>query len=158
MNAEHWETSKTNFKGDMFLGCKKGVGCGDQRKKTPQRAVRAMKASQTTFLNQKNTFEKFLHEKGDMPRLSVLDNYRQINRIMTRNYLKKNAQQQQQQAPNAEEEENVKKMSDILMKLNSPKTRAASSKGGNRRSLAGSRRAGRMSKGNRSTQKSQGFY
>lgn len=40
------------------------------------------------FENNNNGFATFLNDKGELPRLSILDNYKQIMRIMTNSYIK----------------------------------------------------------------------
>lgn len=74
-----------------------------------------------------------MNDKGELPRLSILDNYKQIMRIMTNSYIKGNEYQQkfgnrlQKDIENddeylkyKEEETNIKKMSTILKSLNHP--------------------------------------
>jgi hypothetical protein len=69
-----------------------------------------------------------------LPRLSILDNYRQISRIMTNSYIKsfdldrrfknsdpKSAAKDPEYSKYSEELQNTMKMSTILKQLNSPK-------------------------------------
>lgn len=72
--------------------------------------------------------------RDELPRLSILDNYKQIMRIMTNSYIKsfdaerkfkncdpKSAAKDPEYAKYKEEEQNTMKMSTILKSLNSPK-------------------------------------
>ena len=75
----------------------------------------------------------FLNDKTELPRLSILDNYKQIMRIMTTSYnkgsdyqkkfgnrLKKDIENDEEYLKFKEEEVNTKKMSTILKGLNHP--------------------------------------
>lgn len=42
----------------------------------------------TTFINSSNGFATFLNRQDEIPRLSVLENYKQISRIMRNSFLK----------------------------------------------------------------------
>jgi len=81
-------------------------------------------------------YKTFLCDRSEMPRLSILENYRQISRIMTSNYMKgrdleqryknvKGAQHDEEYQRYAEEELNSRKMATILKSLNSPKRKTA---------------------------------
>ena len=80
-----------------------------------------------------NGYQTFLNEKGELPRLSILDNYKQIMRIMTNSYIKGSEYQNkfknrmendimkdEEYQRFKEEENNTKKMSTILKSLNAP--------------------------------------
>jgi hypothetical protein len=88
------------------------------------------------FENNNNGFATFLNDKGELPRLSILDNYKQIMRIMTNSYIKgseyqnkfKNRMEKdiindEEYQKFKEEETNTKKMSTILKSLNHPVVR-----------------------------------
>ena len=45
--------------------------------------------NEDSFLATAHTFDTFMGEREDLPRLSILSNYEQIMRIMTTNYMKK---------------------------------------------------------------------
>jgi hypothetical protein len=83
-----------------------------------------------------NSYSTFLGDKGELPRLSILDNYKQIMRIMTNSYLKgneysekfgnrlsKDIENDEEYLKFREEETNTKKMSTILKGLNHPVTK-----------------------------------
>ena len=83
--------------------------------------------------NSMNQYGSFLNDKSELPRLSILDNYKQIMRIMTNSYIKggeyANKFQNRMKKDNANDEEylkyqeeqtNTKKMSTILKSLNHP--------------------------------------
>lgn len=93
-----------------------------------------MRQSGDTFINTQNNFTTFLNDRDDLPRLSILQNYGQIIRIMNNTYIKghefdkkyKNRSQMDVQGDEEyvkfkEDETNTKKMSTILMNINSPK-------------------------------------
>jgi len=74
-----------------------------------------------------------LNDRQELPRLSILDNYRQIMRIMTNSYIKgpeyynkfknrleKDMANDEEYQRFKEEQLNTKKMSTILMSLNVP--------------------------------------
>lgn len=80
-----------------------------------------------------NGYGTFLSDREELPRLSILDNYKQIMRIMTNSYIK--GSEYQNKFKNRmekdiindedyqrfkEEETNTKKMSTILKSLNQP--------------------------------------
>ena len=86
-----------------------------------------------TFENTVNGYGTFLNEKSELPRLSILDNYKQIMRIMTNSFIKgseyqnkfKNRMEKdiindEEYVKFKEEENNTKKMSTILKSLNHP--------------------------------------
>ena len=85
------------------------------------------------FENSYNGYQTFLNDKSELPRLSILDNYKQIMRIMTKSYIKGNEYQNkfknrmekdiindEEYQRFKEEETNTKKMSTILKSLNAP--------------------------------------
>eukprot|EP00347_Sterkiella_histriomuscorum_P017613 403348668 len=99
-----------------------------------------LRKSNDSFIGQSNNFRTFLQEKQELPRLSILQNYTQIMRIMTQNYIKsveydqkyKNRDQtdilgDDDYVKFKEEEVNTKKMSTILKSLNSPRRKTAQS-------------------------------
>jgi len=47
-----------------------------------------LRTTNTKYENNKNDFALFLNDKSELPRLSILDNYKQIMRIMTNSYIK----------------------------------------------------------------------
>ena len=82
-------------------------------------------------MNATNGFETFLKQREELPRLSILENYKEINRIMTNCYMKsfefekkyRNSEPTGDEDFNRykEEEKNSRKMTTILKSLNSPK-------------------------------------
>ena len=83
------------------------------------------------FENNMNSYSTFLSDKSELPRLSILDNYRQIQKIMTLSYIKgseyqnkfanrltKDIENDEEYLKFKEEETNTKKMSTILKSLN----------------------------------------
>jgi len=79
-------------------------------------------------------YKTFITDQEDMPRLSILDNYKQIMRIMTNSYVRsfeeekkfrnrdvKDVEKDPEFAKYREERTNTLKMSTILKSLNSPK-------------------------------------
>lgn len=88
------------------------------------------------FLASEHNFESFLKEREDLPRFSILQNYEQIMRIMTSNYMKsterealyknrtkKDLERDEEYAQFAEEQANTRKMAHILRRLNTPRKR-----------------------------------
>lgn len=82
------------------------------------------------FINSHNGFETFLRKKDEIPRLSILENYKQISRIMRNSFLKakdieqrfkNNALSSDELKKKKEEEENTKKLTKILKQMNSPR-------------------------------------
>ena len=88
------------------------------------------------FQTEINDYKLFLQDPDELPRLSILDNYKQITRIMTSQYIKakeedkkyRNKSQADTDADTdpdfqryQEEKTNTMKMSTILKTLNSPK-------------------------------------
>jgi hypothetical protein len=47
-----------------------------------------LRNTNTKFENSMNAYQTFLNDKSELPRLSILDNYKQIMRIMTNSYMK----------------------------------------------------------------------
>ena len=85
------------------------------------------------FENTNNGYATFLNEKSELPRLSILDNYKQIMRIMTSSYIKggeyqnkfknlmeKDIVHDEEYMKYRDEQTNTKKMSTILKNLNHP--------------------------------------
>lgn len=81
----------------------------------------------------KNKFGTFLNDKGELPRLSILDNYKQIMRIMNhtkkvgdeqaikfKNRLEKDMLQDEEYLRFKEEQNNTLKMGTILKSLQAP--------------------------------------
>lgn len=60
-----------------------------ERVKTETRIPR-MHYTSDLFTTQNNSFKTFLNEREELPRLSILDNYKQIMRIMTNSYVNQN--------------------------------------------------------------------
>jgi len=94
-------------------------------------------------------YQTFLNDKGELPRLSILDNYKQIMRIMTNSYIKgseyenkfanrltKDIVNDEEYIKFKEEEANTKKMSTILKSLNHPVIKNRVSRGNKRRQVA----------------------
>ena len=84
----------------------------------------------TNVINSANGFATFLHKEDEIPRLSVLENYKQISRIMRNSFLKakdieqrfkNNALSNEELKRKREEEENNKKLTKILKQMNSPR-------------------------------------
>lgn len=74
-------------------------------------------------------YRHHLQDQDDLPRLSILENHKQIMRIMTNSYMKGIEQQHKYRNADAkdddfqkfkEEERNTQKMSTILRSLNAP--------------------------------------
>ena len=93
-----------------------------------------MHTTNDTHATDVNRYKTFLNEREELPRLSILDNYKQIMRIMTSSYVKsfdlerkfknvdpKSVSKDPEFAKYKEEELNTLKMSTILKSLNSPK-------------------------------------
>ena len=53
-----------------------------------QKLPARLRSTNMEFENNKNGFATFLNDKGELPRLSILDNYKQIMRIMNNSYIK----------------------------------------------------------------------
>lgn len=73
---------------------------------------------------------RFCGSKDEIPRLSILENYKQISRIMRNSFLKakdieqrfkSNALSSEELKKKKEEEENTKKLTKILKQMNSPR-------------------------------------
>ena len=92
-----------------------------------------MRNTNAKYENSMNGYNTFLNDKSELPRLSILDNYKQIMRIMTNSYIKgseyqnkfKNRMEKdiindEEYQKFKEEETNTKKMSTILKSLNVP--------------------------------------
>lgn len=88
------------------------------------------------FQTEINDYKLFLQDADELPRLSILDNYKQITRIMTSQYIKSGDEEKKfrnrssvdvdvdkdpDYARYQEERSNTMKMSTILKTLNSPK-------------------------------------
>ena len=86
------------------------------------------------FMGEVHDYKTFITDQEDMPRLSILDNYKQIMRIMTNSYVRsfeeekkfrnrdvKDVEKDPEFAKYREERTNTLKMSTILKSLNSPK-------------------------------------
>ena len=97
-----------------------------------------LRTTADSFITQKNNYKTFLDDQEELPRLSILDNYRQIMRIMTNSYIEglklekkyrnrdaKDIMQDEQYAKYKEEEVNTRKMSTILKSLNTTKRKRA---------------------------------
>ena len=81
------------------------------------------------YMGESNQFRHYLGDQEDLPRLSILENHKQIMRIMTNSYMKGIEQQHKYRNADAkdddfqkfkEEERNTQKMSTILRSLNAP--------------------------------------
>jgi hypothetical protein len=90
----------------------------------------------TCFINSTNGFETFLKRQDEIPRLSILENYRQISKIMRNSFLKakdieqrfkNNALSNEELKKKREEEENTMKLTKILKQMNSPRNAFATS-------------------------------
>ena len=101
----------------------------DQLSKSTSAQTR-LRSTNSQYENNRNAFATFLSEKGELPRLSILDNYKQIMRIMNNSYIKgseyqnkfKNRMEKdiindEEYKKFKEEEINTKKMSTILKSL-----------------------------------------
>lgn len=102
-----------------------------------ERASRAvLHTTGDKFSNEVNDYKVFLNDPEELPRLSILDNYKQITRIMTQQFIKQEEEEKKfrnRTTASGEEEEdpdflkyqdernNTLKMSTILKSLNSPK-------------------------------------
>lgn len=139
-----------------------------------------LRQTKEKYENNSNGYSTFLNEKAELPRLSILDNYKQIMRIMTNSYIKggeyqnkfKNRMEKdiihdEEYQKFKEEQLNTMKMSTILKSLNAPFRRskkagglsthgATQVHGGSTGSAVGSGRGG-MRRYNSSTKSSQKF-
>ena len=92
-----------------------------------------LRRSGDSFFSSHVNFSTFLNDREQMPRLSILENYGQIMRIMTQNYIKsvefekryhhidkQEVKGDEEYVKFREEEDNANKMSCILKNLNSP--------------------------------------
>lgn len=92
-----------------------------------------LRQTNAKYENNGNGYSTFLNEKAELPRLSILDNYKQIMRIMTNSYIKggeyqnkfKNRMEKdiihdEEYQKFKEEQLNTMKMSTILKSLNAP--------------------------------------
>ncbi|CAI2374645.1 unnamed protein product [Moneuplotes crassus] len=82
------------------------------------------------YMNSNNNFETFLKRNDEAPRLAILENYKQISRVMRNTFLKakdleqrfkNNALTSEELRKKKEEEENTKKLTKILKQMNSPR-------------------------------------
>ena len=109
---------------------------GSDKKGVAERSARAvLHTTGDKFTNEINDYKIFLHDPEELPRLSILDNYKQITRIMTQQFIKQEEEEKKfrnrTSAQNEEEDpeflkyqderNNTLKMSTILKSLNSPK-------------------------------------
>ena len=98
-----------------------------------QTAPTRLRQTNSKYENSTNGYSTFLNEKAELPRLSILDNYKQIMRIMTNSYIKggeyqnkfKNRMEKDiihddEYLKIKEEQLNTMKMSTILKSLNAP--------------------------------------
>lgn len=92
-----------------------------------------MRLTNEKFENSNNSYSTFLSDKGELPKLSILDNYKEITRIMTYSYIKgsdyekkfgnrlaSENEKDEEFLKFKEEENNIKKMGTILKSLNHP--------------------------------------
>eukprot|EP00352_Strombidinopsis_acuminata_P000382 CAMPEP_0176348228 /NCGR_PEP_ID=MMETSP0126-20121128/7694_1 /TAXON_ID=141414 ORGANISM="Strombidinopsis acuminatum, Strain SPMC142" /NCGR_SAMPLE_ID=MMETSP0126 /ASSEMBLY_ACC=CAM_ASM_000229 /LENGTH=167 /DNA_ID=CAMNT_0017696887 /DNA_START=531 /DNA_END=1034 /DNA_ORIENTATION=- len=117
----------------------------DRRKPASTMQRTTLRTTADSFITSKNNYKTFLDDQEELPRLSILDNYRQIMRIMTNSYIEglklekkyrnrdaKDIMQDEQYAKYKEEEVNTRKMSTILKSLNTTKKkRSVTSKNSN---------------------------
>lgn len=84
----------------------------------------------TAFVNSGNRYVSFLKKREEVPRLSILENYQQISRIMRSSFLKgreydvrikNNTITPEEMMRKNEEDETTKKMTAILRQMNSPR-------------------------------------
>jgi len=127
LNIDIPEGNKTNNSG-MYGGKsanKPGASRFVPNNKSPSHIKNA-----SGFINSSNGFETFLRKKDEIPRLSILENYKQISRIMRNSFLKakdleqrfkNNALSNEELKKKKEEEENTKKLTKILKQMNSPR-------------------------------------
>ena len=93
------------------------------------------------FQTEINGYKTFLDDKEELPRLSILDNYKQITRILTNQYIRSfdeekifgnrsttetNETEDPEYLRFKEEKSNTMKMSTILKNLDSPKKKRKS--------------------------------
>lgn len=117
---------------------KSGMLAGDFRPSYQNNFTQGIvRAPEESFLASSHNFETFLaQQKEDLPRFSILNNYDQIMRIMTQNYMrsqerdamyrnrdKKDLETDEDYAQYVDEQANTRKMSNILKRLNTPKKR-----------------------------------
>ena len=108
-------------------------GQSTQSQSTAPEKPSRLRNTNAKFENSTNGYQTFLNDKSELPRLSILDNYKQIMRIMTNSYMKgseyqnkfKNRMEKdiindEEYQKFKEEETNTKKMSTILKSLNVP--------------------------------------
>ena len=99
--------------------------------RTDQLKRNTLRSTADTFMSGTNGYKTFLADVEELPRLSILDNYKRIKQIMNANYVKgisvekkyRNRTKQDLEADEEyakwrEEETNSKKMSTILRSLN----------------------------------------
>ena len=123
LNNQH-QSTKSGFIEDENLN--KTV----QAKFVPNTKNPAHIKNMSGYINSKNGFETFLKKKDEIPRLSILENYKQISRIMRNSFLKakdleqrfkNNALTNEELKKKNEEEENTMKLTKILKQMNSPR-------------------------------------
>jgi hypothetical protein len=82
LNFENFQKSKSMWKGDPLFTTRKHIPV-----KLPKSKIMFLKKTKNEYLNNNNGFQTFLTD--DVKRLQILSNYKEINRIITKNFIKK---------------------------------------------------------------------
>mmetsp|Transcript_19241 Transcript_19241/g.17060 ORF Transcript_19241/g.17060 Transcript_19241/m.17060 type:complete len:153 (-) Transcript_19241:69-527(-) len=82
LNFEKFQKNKSMWKGDALMTTRKS-----KPTEMPKSKKKYVKQSHRQYLNNKNKYKTFLPD--DVKRLQILENYKEINRIITKNYIKK---------------------------------------------------------------------
>ena len=79
-------------KGQSPQGSPQLNGSSDNHSLSPGNSLRPTRLRNTNikYENSKNQYGTFLNDRSELPRLSILDNYKQIIRIMNNSYIKGN--------------------------------------------------------------------
>lgn len=82
LNFENFQKSKSMWKGDSLLTTRK-----QKPVELPKSKRKFLSKDKNDFLNGKNSYQTYL--TNDAKRLQILSNYKEINRIITKNFIKK---------------------------------------------------------------------
>ena len=125
INLDLPEEAKTNHS-MMYTGMgKTGIGRCMPNSRKPNDIKKA-----SAYINSSNGFDTFLTKNSEIPRLSVLESYKDMSRIMTNSFIKakeiekrfkNNALSEEEFKKKKEEEENNRKLTKILKQMNSPR-------------------------------------
>ena len=137
-SMDEWQESKDAFKGGEF---KKSFihnnACYSDKPGVSERSsFTRLHTTGDKYLTEINDYKLFLGDPDELPRLSILDNYKQITRIMTSQYIKSSEEEKKfrnrssvdvdvdkdaDYARYQEARTNTMKMSTTLKTLNSPR-------------------------------------